>query len=247
MFEYDRQFAGSRLLPEYEHIYEFEIQRKDNFGNKQSLTIAVMTLVIGGMTVMITSLPQTPSVCRLLLCVTMFLTYLCLGVSIVYLLLASRPCEYSYIASIAKIDETIRSMHERKLSPDDMASEFNKFLVNRYREAGSDNRALNIKKSHLFVKTGFWLWFGVAFWFIGIGFYGVCSITITEPVIRTQIVNSPIQIDPNRPVIVTVINKGDKVMSDNDTPKEPEPVKWPENDKINENEEKPSGETRKDK
>lgn len=249
MFEYDKQFTADKLLPEYRHIYEFELQRKDAFGNKQSLAIAIITLVIGAMTVMATSLPETSSICQLLLYIVMCATYLCLGVSIVYLFLASRPRDYSYVASIAKIDETIRSMHQRKLSPDDMASEFNKFLTNRYCEAASCNRILNIRRSKLFVRMLSWLCLGVVFLFIGIGVFAACSITASKPVAKTQIVNGRIQVDPNGPVPVMIMNKGDKVMSDGAEPKEkePEPIKWPENDKIKENEERPSVETREEK
>lgn len=207
MFDYDREFTKDRLLAEYRHVYEFEIERKDNFGSKQSLAIAVITLVIGAMTAMATSLPETASVCRSFLYAVMFLTYFCLGVSIMNLFLAIRPRPYSYLANITRIDETIKLMHQRKLSPEDMESEFNKFLVNRYCETASDNRAFNIKKSYRYVRTITWLHLSIVFLFIGIGLFALCSVKASEPVSKTETVSSPVGVDPDKSVSVTETGK----------------------------------------
>ena len=244
MFDYDRNFTRDRLLAEYKHIYEFEIQRKDNFGSKQSLAIAIITLVIGAMTAMATSLPHTTSICRQFLYGVMCLTYLCLGVSLTYLFLAIKARAYSYLANISRIDEAIRAMHQKKLSPENMAHEFNKFLVNRYRQAASNNRTQNIKKSSLFVRTITWLCASVVFLFIGVGLFAACSLKAGEPISKTQIVDSSIQIHPDNTLSITVTDIGVNTMCDDEkTPKE-EPIPWPENEKINENQEAPSKETR---
>lgn len=116
--------------------------------------------------------------------------------------LGARP--YSYIADVTKIDDTIRLMHKKNLSADEMAFEFNKFLTNRYREAASNNRTLNIKKSSLFVRTISWLWSSVVFLFISIGLFVLCSVNATEPLSKTHI-----HVDPNKPFPIEVISKGD--------------------------------------
>jgi hypothetical protein len=241
MYEYDKHFTNNRLLEEYKHIYEFEIQRKDSFGSKHSLAIAIVTIVIGAMTAMATSLPQTDSLCRSILCTVMVLTYLCLGLSISSLFRAIRPREYRYLANINEIDKAIQSMHHRKLSSEEMSFEFNNFLLNRYCEAASKNRAINNSKLSHFVRATTRLYLSVILLFISIGLFAICSFDANEPIIKTQIVNGTIQIDPNTPVSMIIDSKGDEKMSNGDEkPKEAEPIEWPENEKINENEEMPA-------
>jgi len=241
MFEYDKHFTNNRLLKEYKHIYEFEIQRKDSFGSKHSLAIAIITLVIGAMTAMATNLPQADSLCRLILCTLLVLTYLCLGVSISNLFRAIKPREYSYLANIIEIDKAVKLMHQRELSSEEMASEFNNFLVNRYCEAASKNREINNSKLSHFVRATTSLYLSIILLFLSIGLFAICSFDSNEPITKTQIVNSSIHIDPNKPVSMIINSKGDNSMSNGDEkPKEEEPIEWPENDKINENEEIPS-------
>lgn len=197
MYKYDKQFLNGRLLEEYKRIYEFEIQRKDSFSSKQSLAIAIVTLVIGAITAVITNLPPVSSFYRTILYVIIVLTYLCLGFSLLQLFLAIRPREYSYLANINRIDKTIKSMHEKKLSSEDMTFELNNYLVNRYCEAASTNRAMNNNKSSHFVKTIIGLYLSVILLFISIGLFALCSYDVNRHVTKTQVINNSIHIDPN--------------------------------------------------
>jgi hypothetical protein len=241
MFEYDKNLLNDRLVEEYKHIYEFEIQRKDRFGSKNSLAIAIVTLVIGAMTAMATRIPQDGSLCRSILCTVMVLTYLCLGVSISNLFRAIRPRKYSYLANITEIDKAIQLMHHRELSSEEMSSEFNNFLVNRYCEAASENRAINNRKLSQFVRATTRLYLSVILLFLSIGLFAICSFDANEPIAKAQLLNSSLKIDPNTPVSMIINSKGDNKMSNGDEkPKEAEPIEWPENEKINENEEVPS-------
>jgi len=237
MYNYDKNFAKNKLLEEYKRIYEFEIQRKDAFGSKLSIAIAIITLVIGAITAMVTRLPFADSFYRTILYLLIILTYLCLGISLLQLFWVIKPREYSYLADIKKIDNKIRSMHQKNRSSEEMASEFNNFLVNRYCEAASNNRAVNNRKSSHFVKTIIGLYLSVIFLFISIGLFAFCSYGSNDDVSKIQVVSGPIQIDPNRPILISIDNKGDNKMSNGDKkPEDQETTDWPENDKINESE-----------
>jgi len=243
MYKYDEHLANSRLLGEYKHSYEFEIQRKDSFGSKQSIAIALMTLIIGAMTAMITSLSRVDSLWQLILCTILFLTYLCLGWSLLQAFLAIRPREYSYITNIRAIDKTIRSMHDKKLSSEQMAAELNNFLVNRYWEAASVNRRVNNAKSHRFTKALIGLYLSIILLFVSLGLFAICLYCGSEHGAHTQ-ATTGYPTHSNDPASAIVDTKGDYAMSNGDkTPKEPEPIDWPENDSINETRSMPPEET----
>jgi hypothetical protein len=133
-------------------------------------------------------------------------------------------------------------MHQRNCSSEEMVSEFNNFLVNRYCQAASDNRAINNGKSSHFVKTIIGLHLSVILLFISIGLFALCSYESNEDVSKIQIINSSIRIDPNSTVSQGIDNEGDNKMSNGDDkkPEDPETTDWPENDKINETKDMPS-------
>lgn len=211
LFKYEPELIESTLLNTYHRAYEFEIERKDAFGNKQNFIVAVITLIAGVATALLSKLPIESCIWSDIFYFLLIPTYILLGVSLIFLGYALKNRKYSYLSNLQDIDKIVKSLHKPNSSQHiNIANEFNNFLVNRYCEAASHNRENNRIRIGYYTKTLNTLYITVILLFLLIGCFAICQymdngkpqqIEITKAVI-TSLPNSnikvinPIPLDP---------------------------------------------------
>ena len=105
MFKYDLDVIESTLLDTYHRAYEFEIERKDSFGNKQNFVVAVITLIAGVATALFSKLPVENCIWTNIFYTLLIPTYILLGISLFFLGLALKNRKYSYLSNLKGVDK----------------------------------------------------------------------------------------------------------------------------------------------
>lgn len=157
--EYDPNVVKSCLLPLYESVYRFEIERKDAINSRLSFPIAILTLLLGAITFLIKDLPNFENN---IYCFFFYFFAFLLVISFLYsIYLFVRSLfgyRYAYLRPLGTIDKVVRDLkkYNEKVKADkkaDIKNELSVFLLEQYCESSDINRDLNKKKTGYFRRT----------------------------------------------------------------------------------------------
>jgi len=179
MFRYNPDVLNDSLVRIYQEAYEFEVQRKDALGNKQSFALAVVTLIVGVAVTLLGQLPSVANSWRPAILLFLMLTYISLGISLLLLWKAAAHRTYSYLSNTANLDAVIQDLHrmnEQKPGTVDISYELTNYLANHYRDAASVNRENNRIRTGYFTRTFVALYVTLLFVYLLIGIVALSRI-----------------------------------------------------------------------
>ncbi|MFC1460962.1 hypothetical protein ACFLQR_00395 [Verrucomicrobiota bacterium] len=229
---YDFDFAKNTLLPLYDKAYHFEVQQKNTINSRLNFPIAILTLVLGALTILLKDLPRTNDNTS---CVIFFITFTTVIPSLISTLYFFAHSifgyKYDYVKSTGTIDSIVRSLKtyndkEENTKKRNIEKELIFFLLNQYKISADDNREANIRKSMYLRKTLISLFISGICLMVAVGAYFFGTVNVPEEIHKVQIINS----------------KEEVIMfDDEDKPeKDEENITWPaEPDKIHEADAKP--------
>ena len=154
---YEEEFAVKKLLPFYERIYFFEIDRKNSLRERLNFPVSILILTLGVTAYFFNNLPTLSPI--ILLCIfylSLFLLIMSQGFTLYFLIRSIFRYKYRYISNITRIDTTIRSLKKYNDSVPEskrrnIEQEFAYFLIEQYQSAASINsRNNNVKTGYLF-------------------------------------------------------------------------------------------------
>lgn len=157
--EYDLDIVKRCLLPLYESVYKFEIERKDAINSRLSFPIAILTLLLGAITFFIKDLPtfENNVYCYIFYSFAFFLVT-SIFYSIYLFVRSLFGYRYAYLRPLGMIDKVVRDLkkYNEKVEKDKRANienELSVFLLEQYCSSSDINRDLNKKKTGYFRKT----------------------------------------------------------------------------------------------
>ena len=157
--EYDLNVVKENLLPLYESVYKFEIERKDAINSRLSFPIAILTLLIGSITFFIKDLPALENnIYSYLFYLLIFFMFASIVYSIYLFVRSLFGYRYAYLRPLGTIDKVVRDLkkYNAKIAKDervDINDELSVFLLSQYCSSSDINRNLNKKKTGYFRRT----------------------------------------------------------------------------------------------
>lgn len=248
---YDKEIAANKLLPFYEGVYKFEMERKDAVNARLNFPIAILTLIVGAITFFLKDIPKIDtSVTSKFFYTLIILSIPSLIATFYFFARAVFGYKYAYLRPLGVIDNIVRKLkrynsdfknvHNKR----DIEHEITVFLLDQYQVATDINGDLNKKKLGYFRRTLIGLFITVIFLCLSIIPFVILKYSDSDDIQKVQITN----LYQKKPLVIETtfdhINKYQKLlnndakevkkkMGDEETEEIPsdeppeEPIEWP--------------------